>query len=148
MPVPKVPPITKVREKWKKRVGVAGPDYEAGVTTPVRDWLEEFADAIDRIHEGLTEAMGEGRILGGARRVGTTYWKAQATRKGPPRWRDETPKRDAEYAKEFGDFLSEIGTVTIEKKRRKGDPANVSGRVLPIALALHELKKRKRAGGS
>jgi hypothetical protein len=143
MPVP-VPPVKQVQEKFRKRVEVAGPDYEFGVKNPLRDWEAEYVDAVDRIHEGLREAIEQGRLAGGVKRRGVAFWKGRASRKGPPRWRDETPKSADTFATEISDFLSTIAATALEKKKRKGDPANIEGRVKPIVQALRNKKLEKR----
>jgi hypothetical protein len=65
-------------------------------------------------------------------------------RKGVPRWKDETPKSADTYGSEVSDFFSVLESLALEKKRRKGDPANVDGRVKPIVKALHEKKRQLR----
>jgi hypothetical protein len=143
----KVPSLEHIKSKFKKRVEVAGPDYEFKVANPLRSWADGYKDAWDRIHEGLREAIDEKRMIGGVERKGTPFWKERTVRKGPPRWRDETPKSVDYYGKEINDFINELSALVLEKKKRKGDPANVDGRVKPIQKALHELKKKKRATG-
>jgi len=143
MPVPE-PPVKEVQEKFKKRVEVSAPDYEFRVKNPLRDWEAEYLDALERIVGGLREAIEQNRLGGGVKRRGLAFWKNRTSRKGPPRWRDETPKSADTYGSEVADFLSAIGATALEKKKRKGDPANVDGRVKPIVANLRAKKLEKR----
>lgn len=144
MPTPKVKPLDKAKEKFVKRVSIAGPEYEFFVKNPVRDWLTEFIDAIDRIHDGLKNAIEQGIIKGGAERKGTSFWKSRTSRKGPPRWKEETPKSGDTWEVEWKDFKKQIEETPISKKRTKGDRANIDERLWPIVQRLIALKKEKR----
>jgi hypothetical protein len=148
MPTPKVKPHDLGKLRYKKRVEAAAPDYELGLKQTPRSWLDEFTDAADRVTEGLRMAAETQLFLKGAQRVGQKKWQERALRKGPPRYRDETPKSADTWLAEVKDFLNEIGNIPLEKKKRKGDPANVIGRVTPIAVRLHQLKLSKRGVAS
>lgn len=144
IPTPKVKPFSRVVDRFKKRVAVAAPDYEFGVTNPRYDWLEHFKDMIEAMVSAIMAAKDAGVIHGGAERKGTAFWKERAKRKGKPRWEDETPKSGDYYGSQVKDFLSQIETTAIEPRKKRGDPANVSGRVAPIVKALFELSQSKR----
>jgi hypothetical protein len=92
----------------------------------------------------LREAAEQLLFLKGAQRVGQKKWQDRAVRKAPKRYADETPQSADTWENEVRDFLNEIGNIPLEKKRRKGDPANVIGRVAPIATRLHRLKLQRR----
>ncbi len=142
---PKVPSAEDVRKKFLKRVKVAGPDYEFRVNNPLRDWLEEFKAAKERIKEGLTEMAEEERFVKHAeKKGGTERWKSRTTRKGPSRWKDETPRQADEFKNEIAPYLEEIARTPLGEKRKKGDPANVDARVKPIVIRLHAKKVGKK----
>jgi hypothetical protein len=143
MPTAKVKPSSVGRAKFKKRVSVAAPDYEIGIKTTPRIWLEEFQDAQGRIQEGLRDAAEQLLFLKGAQRKGQKWWQDRAIRKGPNRYRDEAPQADATWEAAIRDFLEEISKIPLGVKKRKGDPANVTDRVTPIAQRLHALKRSK-----
>lgn len=144
IPTPKVKPHSRVVDRFKKRVAVAGPDYEFGVVNPRYDWLENFKAMIDQMVAAVSAAKDAGVIAGGAERKGTGFWKERAKRKGKPRWEDETPKMGDYYGSQVKDFLSQIEATPIEARRKRGDPANVTGRVAPIVAALFKLSQEKR----
>lgn len=142
MPIP-VPKPSEVKNKFLKRVSVARPEYEFRIAFPLKNWEDEYADAWERIMEGIREAIEKGLFVGGVKRKGIAHWKSQTTRKGPPRWSDETPKRADEYEKEIADYLSAIGATSLGKKKRKGDPMNIDERVKPVVQALRAKKLEK-----
>jgi hypothetical protein len=136
--------VARAKERFKARVQIAGPEYELGIKSPRTNWDEGYADAWDRIKEGIREAIEAGIPLGGVKRKGHAFWSSRVIRKGVPRWKDETPKSADTYGSEVSDFFSVLESLALEKKRRKGDPANVDGRVKPIVKALHEKKRQLR----
>jgi hypothetical protein len=138
-------PVSKLKEKFKKRVEAAGPDYEFGVKNPLRTWLEEFTAVAETIKEALKQMAEEERFKHGAERVGQKKWLDNTGRKGPARWREETPKRSDEWEKEWTPFKDEIEKVVLEMKKPRGDPANIDKRVKPIVDAL--VRKRKELRG-
>lgn len=144
MPIP-VPKASEVKEKFKRRVSIARPEYEFRISVPLKNWEEEYAEAWDRIMEGIREALEQGRFVGGVRRRGLAHWKSRTVRKGPPRWADETPRSADDYEKEISDYLGAIAATALGKKKRKGDPANIDQRVKPIVQALR-LKKLEKQG--
>jgi len=144
MPTAKVKPPAVGKARFLKRVKVAAPDYEQGLKQTPRVWLDEFIEAGDRIQEGIREMVEQMLFIKGAQRVGQKKWQERALRKGPKRYADETPQAADTWENEVRDFLNEIPNIPLEKKKRKGDPANVTGRVTPIATRLHQLKLIKR----
>jgi len=134
----------RAKEKFRKRVEVAAPDYEFGVRNPRYDWLERFSSVVDAIAEALRRALEERRHLAGAQRAGTKKWQDRAARKGVPRWRDETPKAADNWRSAFEEFASELERLALPPKRPKGDPANVDLRVKPVIEALRRKKLELR----
>ena len=71
-------------EKWQRKVGQAGPDYQAGVNNPKKDWATETSKAEPRYKEGVTKAANEGRFGKGVNKAGTEKWRKGATGKEIP----------------------------------------------------------------
>ncbi|MEM3675389.1 MAG: hypothetical protein QXG08_07970 [Candidatus Methanomethyliaceae archaeon] len=142
--MPKVKSRSLAKSKYAARVKIAAPEFEAGLRAPRNPWLDQFKEASDRIHDGLREAIEEGRITAGAERRGTGFWQKRAVEKGVPRWREIMPKVIDDWEKEVAPYLDAIETVVLEKKRKKGDPANIMNRVAPIVAKLRETKKALR----
>jgi hypothetical protein len=142
--VVKTRPIEALKEKFRKRVSAAGPDYEYGVKNPLRVWLEEFENAKEAIKAGMSAAAAEERFLMGAKRVGQRKWAENTARKGPGRWTAETPARADAWSSEFKHFADELSKLVLEPKGPKGDPANIDKRVKPVVEALVKKKKELR----
>ncbi|MEM2446273.1 MAG: hypothetical protein QW734_06415 [Candidatus Bathyarchaeia archaeon] len=144
----KIRPVEELRKKFKKRIEVSAPEYEAGITSPLRNWLDEFESASDAIADALRKVAEDKTFLLGAKRVGQKKWHENVKRKGPARWRDETPKRDTEWAAGFKPFHEELSKIVLARKRPKGDPANIDERVKPVVQALRKRKEEERRGVS
>jgi len=134
----------RAKDKFKRRVEVAAPDYEFGVKNPRHDWLERFSSVADAVAEALRKVAEEKRHLAGAQRAGSKKWQDRASRKGVPRWREETPKAADAWRSAFEDFASELERLVLEPRRPRGDPANVDLRVKPVVEALRKKKLELR----
>lgn len=140
----RIRPPSKLKEKFKKRVEGAGPDYEFGVKNPLRTWLDEFVSVAEMIKEALKKMADEERFKGGAQRVGQKKWADNTARKGPARWRDETPKSSDTWEKEWSPYHGELSALVLEAKKPRGDPMNIDNRVKPVVGALVNKKKELR----
>ncbi|MEM0010357.1 MAG: hypothetical protein QXW39_07420 [Candidatus Bathyarchaeia archaeon] len=139
-----VKPIEYIKTKFKKRVEVAGPEYEHRVKTTEKSWADEAIAAEHKRNEGLKRAIETNLINLGILRRGTAFWRERTARKGAPRWRDETPKSVDTYAKEVKDFFDALLALALPPKKVKGDPANIMERVGGVVKALIAKKKEKR----
>ena len=144
MPVIKIRPRDKLAERFKKKVTEAAPDYEFGVKNPKKGWLEQFLDAADVIAEALRKVAELQLFAKGAERVGQRKWSENTGRKGPVRWKDETPKSADAWKAGFEPFASALDGFVLEKKRPKGDPYNIDVRVKPVVSALVNKKLELR----
>lgn len=93
-------------EKFRRRVSGAGPDYEAGVAAPRRDWQEGYEAASDRMKAELQRALSEGRHLEGAREAGTAKWQKRARELGAQRYQQAASAAAEEYAKKASDIAA------------------------------------------
>jgi len=140
----KVKALERAKEKFRGRVSVARPEYEFGIKNPKSRWDEAYVDAFDRIKEGIREALEKGLFVGGVTRKGHGFWSERASRKGPNRWADETPKAADGWAGGFKPFADSLSALILEKKRRKGDPANIDLRTKPVVATLRRKKEELR----
>ena len=79
----KVRSLSIAKSRFKKRVSIAGPDYEVGVKNPKEPWDSAMEAVKEAIHEGLREAIDKDLIIGGVKRKGHTYWQKRTVSKGP-----------------------------------------------------------------
>ena len=140
MPAPKVPKLDRVVEKFDTRVRGAPPFWEAGVRDPRADWFDQFEDAKEARNAGLQEAISDGRIDKGAEKLGTAGWQRKTLEKGADRYRSIVAKLRDPYKEGWSPYHEELPKIVLEPRRRRGDPANVTGRVTPIATRFHQLR--------
>jgi len=134
--------IDQTTKKWKARVDVAGPDYEAGVKDPKEDWATQALEA-ERIYEEAIKAAIAKKLFGkGVSAAGTEKWKTKTIEKGVRRWPEGVAVASPDYAKGMKDVLDTIETVKLPPRYPAGDPRNLE-RVKAITTAIHEKLKGK-----
>ena len=138
----KVPSVDAVAEKWNRRVSQAGPDYEAGVSSPKKDWATETKAAEPRYKEGVVKAANEGRYGKGVSEAGTSKWQDKATTLGVQRWGPGVAQAKGDYVKGMGPVLSAIGSVTLPSRYPAGDDRNWE-RSKAMGKAVHNATKGK-----
>jgi hypothetical protein len=144
----KIKNLEQAKKVFKKRVEGAGPEYEFGIANPRERWDVGYEGAWERIKEGIREALEKALPLGGVKRKGHAFWQSRTLRKGPSRWKDETPKSDISWFDGFKVFADILASLVLEAKRRKGDPANIDNRVKPVVFALRKRKEELRGAGA
>lgn len=136
-----IKPIEQATDKWVRRAGVAGPDYEAGIRNPRRAWAEATKAAERNYQAGVTQAAAQGRFGKGVVAAGDEKWKSGALKKGPGRFAEGVAIGKDEWAKGFSPYHAAIGAVVLPERGPKGDPKNLQ-RVAAIDTALRTLKTR------
>lgn len=127
--------VEHATEKWARKVGVAGPDYSAGIADPKRDWKTETAQAEPRYEEGVRGAIADKRFGKGVARAGTEKWQRKATALGPSRWSEGVAAAQDDYNKGMSVVISAIEGVTLPPRGPAGDPRNYE-RVKAIGQAV------------
>lgn len=89
---------SQIVEKYQRRMGAAGQDYEAGVNNPSRDWEEATRAGADRWTNGVQQAISEGRFAKGVAGKGDKYRRKTATI-GVQRFQQSAQSAAEEYAK-------------------------------------------------
>ena len=63
-------PLDRATERFVRRAGQAGPDYEAGVRAPKRPWAESATAAESNYEGGVQQGITAKRYGKGVRRAG------------------------------------------------------------------------------
>ena len=66
--------VADSQEKWARRVGQAGQDYQRGVQN-AQGWAAGAVAAANRRNAGLMAAINDGRIDAGIQRTGDNGWR-------------------------------------------------------------------------
>ena len=136
----KVKSMADTKEKWMRKVGVAGPDYTAGVTDPAVDWEGPTKAGESNYEEGVTKAIADKRFGRGVSEAGNEKWRRKTVDVGPGRWTSGVAAAGPEYEKGMGPVLSTLAAITYPKRYPAGDPRNLE-RVRAENEALHRLKR-------
>lgn len=131
--------LESISRKWQEVTPARAEIYRENVAAPLRDWEKEALGAKDRRDAGLREAIADGRIDRGIRRVGIEGWRKPTTTKGPSRWSEGVALAEPEYRAGFAPYRDVIERTDPGPKYAKGDPRNWE-RSKKIGLALHERK--------
>lgn len=117
-------PLDRATERFVRRAGQAGPDYEAGVRNPRRNWQEATTAAEPSYRDGVTAAAQQGRFGRGVRRAGNAKWQRRAVELGVPRFPTGVAAAADEWTRGFQPFHAAISAVQLPPRRPKRDPAN------------------------
>ncbi len=128
-------------EKWARKVGQAGPDYEAGVKNPRKDWEAETKKAEGRYKEGVIAAANAGRFGRGVSGKGGK-WAHNAATKGVDRWAPGVAAATDDYKAGMSEVISAIEGVTLPPRYPAGDARNLA-RVAAVNKAVHDKLKGK-----
>lgn len=137
----KVPDAASVAEKWNRKVQVAGPDYEAGVRNPSKDWKTATLEAAPRQKEAVIQAANEGRFAKGVNASGDK-WARNVVKKGVARWGSGVADATPDYQAGMGNVLSAIASVNLPARYPAGDERNIE-RVRAVTTTVHKATKGK-----
>ena len=138
----RVPSAEEVAEKWQRRVSVAGPDYQAGVTDPGVDWAGPTKAAESRYKEGVVKAANEGRFGRGVSKAGNEKWKHKTATLGVERWSSGVSAAQADYAAGMAAVLSAESSAVLPPRYAAGDERNYE-RSKAMGKAVHNATKGK-----
>ena len=139
MPGITLKPIGDISAKWARRASAAGPDYQAGVSSPKRSWSAQAKIAEPAFEAGLADAISRKAFGRGVTKAGDEKWSRKTLAVGPARYPSGVAAGAPDYQAEFGPYRDAIERVSLPTKGRRGDPANLE-RVRAIADALHSLR--------
>jgi hypothetical protein len=137
----KVPDAATVGEKWNRKVQVAGPDYEAGVKNPSKDWKAATAESAPRQKEAVIQAANEGRFLKGVNASGDK-WQRNVVKKGVARWGPGVADAQPDYQSGMAPVLNAIAGVNLPARYPAGDERNLE-RVRAVTTTVHKATKGK-----
>ena len=112
------------QEKFTRRVGQAGPDYQKGVQNAT-NWSANAQAAAPRRNAGLQRAIAAGTIDAGIARVGDAGWKSATLAKGVANFTANAQKAGARYAAGYQRLLgflqaAQSATANMDTSTRAG----------------------------
>ena len=137
----KIKSSAEISKKWDEAIGRVPAAYKEGVAGTT-DWQEKAAsdDAENLWKEKIAEAAARNARQKAVSAVSNEEWRSAAVNKGSARIGAGMTAAKAKRAAKFEPYRSAIEGLSLPAKT--ADPtANVTNRVIPIAVALSDLKK-------
>jgi len=123
-------------DKFERRAGQAGQDYETGVQE-VSDSEQQSAtlDAADSWEQGIQEAIGEGRFESGVRSPNKS-WQEAALEVGSSRFTQGASQAGGTWQTGFSPFADTLEGLNLQPRGPRGSEANFQ-RAREVGEALH-----------
>lgn len=134
-----IKPLDQAADKWTRRSAVAGPDYQAGVTSPRTPWAQASIAADPTYRAAVTAAAQAGAYAAGVRAAGEEKWRNGAVQKGPQRFAEGVNLAVGQWQKGFAPYATTISNLTLPPRGPVGSPQNLQ-RVTTVANALRATK--------
>ena len=144
--MPAVKALERIVRKWIERAGVAGSEYEAGVSAPRTPWTGAAVAAGQLYRQAVTEAAGRGAFEAGVQAAGESKWQNRARALGPGRFAQGVQVAEPDFRAGFGPIRQAIEATTLPAKGPKGGPQGVS-RFMVQRDALIAAGRARRGGG-
>lgn len=127
--------LDKIQEKFVRRTGQAGPDYDAGVSAPRRDWATATKAAEANFEQGIQAAIGRKSFGKGVTKAGTAKFIRGAKEKGVARYPAGVAAGASDYTAGFQPFHSALSSLTLPPRKARRDPSNLQ-RVNAVVQAM------------
>ena len=125
--------------KFANRASAAAGDYAAGVQGAGQSWQQNTAASGDAYAQGVTAAISRKAFEGGVAKAGAAKYTANAAGKGAQRYPQGVSAAGPAWQAAVGKYLQVIAGLTLNPRRPKGDPANLT-RVQQVTQALRSAK--------
>lgn len=136
----------KASSRFATRAAAALPEYLEGTAAAGNEWLQGTVEGEANFAAGVTAAVASKAFSRGARKAGAASFVDGTQKKGATRFPQGVAEAGPDWEKGVKPFLDTVAGLTLPKRGRRGDPANLQ-RVAMVANALHA-KKVAMSGGS
>ena len=109
----------QITEKYGRKMAAAGPDYQAGVQQPSRNWEQATIAGKDRWAVGVQQALANGSFQAGVTGK-NDKWSRKATTVGVQRYAQAAQSAQAEYALVADKIISITSQVSDQVRAMPG----------------------------
>lgn len=127
--------MSTIAEKFARRAGQAGPDYERGATNPRRPWAQSTLAAEGNYEAGVAAAIGKKRFGKGVSKAGDAKFSRGVKEKGVARYGPGVAAATGDYSTGFEPFRAALQSTTLPPRRARRDPSNLT-RVSAVVTAM------------
>lgn len=135
MPTPNVMPVSKVAEKWARRVSGASQDYVDGAKSAGGRWQAGAAASDANWKAGLAEAQGKGRFVKGIQAAGAAKYTAGIEAKGAMRYGPGAAAGEGDFSRAMAPVLDVMSRTDLPPRGPRGSEGNYQ-RAAAIGKAL------------
>jgi len=135
----KIRSLAKIKEKYARVTPGKGPELEAGLKDPKKNWHEETLAASDAWRGGVEGAIARDGFAKGVADVDQSDYLDPALKLGVKRYRDGVTFGAGKYGTKFAPYRDVIEGTTLPPRGPVGDPGNIE-RVRIMSAALHDAK--------
>lgn len=139
-------PLDRASERFVRRAGQAGPDYEAGVRNPRQPWAERASAAEANYRDAVTLAAQQGRFGRGVRKAGNQKWQSRAATLGTARFPSGVAAAAPDWTAGFAPYHQAISAVQLPPRRPTRDPANRQRINAILDAVIRAADQQQRAG--
>jgi hypothetical protein len=137
--MPEIADPNSIAEKWSRRAGNAGNEFEQGVSqSSDSEWASSTAAAEDSWAQGVNDAATEGRFSSGVNNT-TKSWQERTMNLGTQRYASGIRESQDEYEQGFAPYADVIGSTTLSPRGARGDQQNYE-RSREMGEALHQAR--------
>lgn len=136
-----IKPLADLAKKFVQRGQAAGPEYEAGVKAPTKDWAAETAAAEGNFTAGIQGAIAKGSFGKGVSAAGTVKWQEKAKTKGVRNFVPGIAAAGADWQKGFAPIADALSRLTLPPRGQKGASQNIE-RVRAVDTAAREAAQK------
>jgi len=132
--------LNQSADKFERRAGSAGGDYEDGVSS-VSDQEQQQAtlDSADSWEQGIQDAISEGRFESGVNNPNKS-WQEAALETGSTRFTQSASQSGDVWTAGFEDFASTLESLNLQPRGARGSEANFQ-RSRQVGEALHNARE-------
>jgi len=132
--------LNRSADKFERRAGAAGQDYEAGVSD-VSDSEQQSAtlEAADSWEQGIQDAIAEGRFQNGVNNPNKS-WQQAALETGSSRFTQGASQAGGTWQDAFSSFADTLEGLNLQPRGARGSEANFQ-RSREVGEALHNARE-------
>lgn len=127
-------------EKYERRAGSAGQDYESGVeSSSDEEWQSNAEAAEETWEQAIQEAAADGRFSSGVRNPNKS-WQEASLETGSRRFTEGASRAGDVWRSGFDEFAGVLEALNLEPRGPRGSSANFE-RSRRVGEALHNARQ-------
>ena len=135
------------KAKYARNAQGASGEYAVNAQASGDRWSTNTAAAADTFHQAVSAGGVKERFRRGVARAGAAKFAKSIETKGSTRYSQGVGLAEGDWEAGFSPFAATIASLTLPRRRPRGDPANISI-VSAVTNALHAKRLAQLGSGS